>query len=404
MAATLPASAWAFGVDEAEVLSRYGAPLHARVPISLGDGDRIEGPDELSVRVLRTEGSADTPYSYSEDSIEASVAGSGRDLWVELRGKRPLREPLLLLQLEVRSGYTRLTRELPLMLDPPETSAPSAPLRARAVAEAPLPVLSPAPAPVAAIALTPAPPAAESVAEPSHAHTSASRRMHHPRARAAAAQGEDRGLHLAGWNAQSYTQATQPLPMFQLDEHFASLSELSPAPEPADAMAAAAAPVAPAATQAGGAAPAAAPAPAIAPALTPPADTQPSSRGLWWWLLAVGLVAAYAVRRMRLAPRAVPPSRRARGVAGSDAARAEAPVPAAEAAHSAVEDATQPLRRRMAELARNIPSTDTAGLRKLQLVEAYLDLGKLAQAQAMLSELEAEKIRTERPAITLVKG
>jgi len=80
-----------------------------------------------------------------------------------------------------------------------------------------------------------------------------------------------------------------------------------------------------------------------------------------------------------------------------------APVPVSAAPSPAADGAAQDaIRRRIGELRQG--NNDLNLARKLQLVEAYLDLGRAESAATLLAELEAGLPKVTRPAFTLIKG
>ena len=76
-----------------------------------------------------------------------------------------------------------------------------------------------------------------------------------------------------------------------------------------------------------------------------------------------------------------------------------AAMPPPVAQDSAAQEA---IRRRIGELRQG--NNDLNLARKLQLVEAYLDLGRAESAATLLAELESGLPKAARPAFTLIKG
>jgi len=130
-------SAYALSIAEPELQSSLGQRLDVRVPL---DGADLSG--DLRVRLLppseyeRMELLAPDLYGLQ---LSAEVETEAGLYWVHLRSRTPVREPLLLLLIEVSSGPVRVIRELPLLLDTPVFNAPSDTALARVAPRRPTP-------------------------------------------------------------------------------------------------------------------------------------------------------------------------------------------------------------------------------------------------------------------------
>jgi len=141
-------SAYGLSVSDPELQSSLGQRLDVRVPL---DGADLSG--DLRVRLLppseyeRMELQAPDLYGLQ---LSAEVETEAGLYWVHLRSRTPVREPLLLLLIEVSSGPVRVIRELPLLLDTPVFNAPSDTALARVAPRRP----TPPPPPFATSAIT----------------------------------------------------------------------------------------------------------------------------------------------------------------------------------------------------------------------------------------------------------
>lgn len=123
-------SAHALSVSEPVLQSSLGQRLNVRVPL---DGADLSG--DMRVRLL-------PPSEYEHLELQApdlyglqlsaEIESEAGLYWVHLRSRVPVREPLLLLLIEVSSGSVRVIRELPLLLDTPAFDAPAETAIARA--------------------------------------------------------------------------------------------------------------------------------------------------------------------------------------------------------------------------------------------------------------------------------
>lgn len=426
-AAALLFPAWlqAYSVGEPQLLSRYAEPLKLQVPVTLAPSEDIGDGAGLVVQLL-------SPSAYESlglpvpalqpQAVQIRVQGEAPLYTVDIRSSQIVREPFLTLVLEVRLGGMRVLRELPLLFDLPQAPKPVEPLMAA-------PPVPPASVPEA-VNMAPPAIAGAAVADDSIKPATESAA---PKVPPAAVTGKPRrplrlpSLRLdAQPPAQAVTPAgavPQPLPRFQLSSSFESYARLSAAgqrPEPVMA-AADPGPAEPSPVQEETVA-----APVALPA-SPPAA---SDAGMLGWLLsflagvaATLLVVGWRERRgqglaslqgrtlparagmtvSQAAADAEPPPESASPVQSVIEAPLPFPAPASVPASPTVDGAAQEaIRRRVGELRQG--NNDLNLARKLQLVEAYLDLGRAESAATLLAELDAGQPKATRPAFTLIKG
>ena len=357
-------------------------------------------------------------------SVQIRVQGEAPLYTVDIRSSQIVREPFLTLVLEVRLGGMRVLRELPLLFDLPQPPAPVEPVLA---ASPPAQPAVPEPSAVPASA-APEPVAAEAAISPETEPAAP------PVQRAAAKPRKPSRLPSLRLDALPPTEppppveamvppSSSPLPRFQLSSSFDSYARLSAAgqrPEPATAVAD---PLptdsAPEEQQ-----------PATTPVVVPADPPAASDAGMLGWLLsflagvAVGplvqrwrerrgqaaemrqgdpLPQAAAIEEPKAVANAMPPSESTTSVQAASEApmltMAPAAMPPPVAQDGAAQDA---IRRRIGELRQG--NNDLNLARKLQLVEAYLDLGRAESAATLLAELESGPPKAARPAFTLIKG
>jgi hypothetical protein len=461
--AVLPRAAWSYSVGEAELLSEYSQPLRVRVPLEMSHSNEAVTAGEISARLLPL-----SAYSslglvappIAPEQIQVEVEGAGLSYQVHLSSRQLIREPFITLMLEVRVGGVRTLREMPLIFDlpgiaPVTAAAPAVETKALMTESVAL-----KPVPVTAVAEPATPGPAVEVSPPAQRSTPRSRRAERRTAQRSAP--ERTMFRLADWNP-SYS-AQMPLPRFQLDSQFESYRQLVASGLAAVESAAAtpssvtSAPVP--VTETGSV-----PTEEIAAsAMTPEqraaiegtgqtaefageknetAVREPSGGGWLWWLLA-GIAAAaggFLAWQRRIRPDAGAPDPTLATAAASAPAEPsepqmtgpapEAPAsveralaaapqiepetlarPATPSAEPVVLAAEEPsdsgaaasLRARVGDLLSK--TMDQNHRRKLQLVEAYLDLGRVQSAGKMLSELENDLLpkAPARIPFTLIKG
>jgi pilus assembly protein FimV len=423
----LPTWLQAYSVGEPQLLSRYAEPLRLQVPVTLAPSEQLGDAAELSIQLLPLsayEGLGLPMPALQPQSVQIRVQGEAPLYTVDIRSSQIVREPFLTLVLEVRLGGMRVLRELPLLFDLPQPPAAVEPVLAApapaqpAVPEPSVVVASAAPEPVAAeVAIKPepepaAPPVQRAAAKPRKPPRLPSLRLDalppaEPVAPAEAA----------------LPPSSSPLPRFQLSSSFDSYARLSAAgqrPEPATAVPD---PLptdsAPEEQQ-----------PVTTPVVVPAGPSAASDAGMLGWLLsflagvAVGplvqrwrerrgqaaaqqqgdsLPQASAIEEPEAVANAVPPPEPTTSVQAASEAPLSTMAPAAMPPPVAQDSAAQEaIRRRIGELRQG--NNDLNLARKLQLVEAYLDLGRAESAATLLAELESGLPKAARPAFTLIKG
>lgn len=142
---------WALGLGRVTVQSALGEPLRAEVDVTSLTADEASS---LALRIASPEAyrAAGVDYSDLLGTLQVSLASrpDGRPV-IRLSSPRAVQEPFLDVILELTWAAGRLVREYTLLVDPPRTAAPAAPVVQ--------PVVVAAPAPVAAVPPLPAPPA-----------------------------------------------------------------------------------------------------------------------------------------------------------------------------------------------------------------------------------------------------
>lgn len=427
-AAALLFPAWlqAYSVGEPQLLSRYAEPLRLQVPVTLAPTEDIGDAAGLMVQLLPLSAyeSLGLPVpALQPQAVQIRVQGEAPLYTVEIRSSQIVREPFLTLVLEVRLGGMRVLRELPLLFDlplppkPVETAMIAPPV---AQASAPEPAtVKPAAIADEAVADAAIKPVPESAAPPVQAAPVASKPRKPSRLPSLRLQAQPPAEPVASMDATALPLPS-PLPRFQFSNSFESYARLSAAgqrPEPATA-AADAAPSAPVLVEEET---------VTTPVALPVSPPVESGAGLLGWLLSflAGVAAALLAVRWRerrgenaaairaevlppagIAPRpvvAVPDTQQpesAPAVQAEIEAPVSVPVPVPPPAQDGL--AQDPIRRRIGELRQG--NNDLNLARKLQLVEAYLDLGRAESAATLLAELEAGLPKAPRPAFTLIKG
>jgi pilus assembly protein FimV len=431
VALLFPAWLQAYSVGEPQLLSRYAEPLKLQVPVTLAPSEDTGDGADLVVQLLPLSAyeSLGLPVpALQPQAVQIRVQGEAPLYTVDIRSSQIVREPFLTLVLEVRLGGMRVLRELPLLFDLPQAQRPAEPaMAAPPVPQADRPetasVVPPAIADVAAAddSIKPVPESAAPPAQPA-AVTGKPRRS--PRLPSLRLDVQPPAQSVAPVGAGALP-TPMPLPRFQLSSSFESYARLSAAgqrPEPVIA-AVDPEPVEPLAVREEAVAP-----PAALPA-SPPAA---SDAGMLGWLLSflAGVAATlFAVRwqeRREQTPASLQghPLPARSGIPASQAAAEAVPAPESALPVKAVIEAPMPvpapapvsatpspdadaaaqdaIRRRIGEL--RLGNNDLNLARKLQLVEAYLDLGRAESAATLLAELEAGLPKATRPAFTLIKG
>lgn len=427
-AAALLFPAWlqAYSVGEPQLLSRYAEPLKLQVPVTLAPSEDIGDGADLMVQLLPLSAyeSLGLPVpALQPQAVQIRVQGEGPLYTVDIRSSQIVREPFLTLVLEVRLGGMRVLRELPLLFDLPQPPKPVEPVVVAPPApQASVPEaasLAP-PATAAAVADDSIKAAPESAAPPAQPAAATSKPRRPPRLPSLRLDVQPPAESVVPAGAAA-VPTSMPLPRFQLSNSFESYARLSAAGQRPEPVIAAADPV-----------PAEPPvvldetvATPVALAASPPAATD---AGMLGWLLsflagvaATLLVVSWRERRgqtlasfqdrsqpaqagrsvSQAAAAAVPPPESAPPVQA--VIEAPMPVPAPVVPPPATDGAAQDaIRRRIGELRQG--NNDLNLARKLQLVEAYLDLGRAESAASLLAELEAGLTKTTRPAFTLIKG
>lgn len=451
MASALPLPALAYSVGEADLLSGYAQPLRVQVPVQLGSESEAQDASDITVRLLPLSAYGSlglTAPPIAPELVKLNVSGSGLLYQVELSSRQLVREPFLTFMLEVRIGGVRVMRELPLIFDlpggqlarssPPPAVAQETPTQP-SLETRPAPAEPALPAPVATGARVEEKQTASVTQNSAPSKRSAPRsssRRQETRSSDSRARNTSRKapmFQLADWNP-GYTASSAPLPRFQLAMTFDSYQRLvaeGRAPQPAAVspeqdttnavpatapVAAIAAPAVP--EQAAQVAPKVAPPPAAPQAAAPEEEESSFVLPVALGLLLAGAAAFFHARRRRTFPAPVmeqelplresEPS--AEMVAAKPALIEPAPVtttvipPMTPPTASPSEVATTELRARVAEILNK--TMDTNHRRKLQLVEAYLDLGRIESARTLLSELESDlqPKSSSRVPFTLIKG
>jgi len=414
-AMVFPGLLQAYSVGEPQLLSHYAQPLRLQVPVTLSNADEIADLSELTARLLPLSAYENLGLPappLSSQSVSIRVFGEGVSYTVEITTPQIVREPFLTLVLEVRARGVRVMRELPLLFDLPVEKPVAAPV--------------PAAAPVALDAIVVAAdapnarPVAAAAAVVSDESATAPKPAIAPRQSAKSRRTlRLESLKLEPMAGESVAVTPAPpvvssLPRFQLSTRFDSFAQRTAAGEVLEPAVPKAAPVA---------APVLAPARGRAvPLHSPGAESQSESGGGFAGLLLAFLAGAFAaVLAMRWLQRRetgittqAPEPQWAEAVAPvSPPSFADGdPVPSAIASVTLApadscaepsEDAGQDaIHRRVRELRQG--NNDLNLARKLQLVEAYLDLGRIESAAALLAELESGLPKAARPIFTLIKG
>lgn len=430
VALLFPAWLQAYSVGEPQLLSRYAEPLRLQVPVTLAPTEDIGDAADLMVQLLPLSAyeSLGLPVpALQPQAVQIRVQGEAPLYTVEIRSSQIVREPFLTLVLEVRLGGMRVLRELPLLFDLPLSPKPVetamiAPPVAQASAPEPATV-KPAAIADEAVADAVIKPVPESAAPPVQAAPVASKPRKPSRLPSLRLQAQPPAEPVASMDAAALPLSS-PLPRFQFSNSFESYARLSAAgqrPEPATA-AADSAPSAPVLVE---------DEIVTTPVALPASPQVESGAGLLGWLLSFLAGAAVALLAVRWRERRgqtaasvqghalppvsgmthppvvadpVPPQPESMPTAQAVIevplpAPAPATVPPPPAQDGAAQDA---IRRRVGELRQG--NNDLNLARKLQLVEAYLDLGRAESAATLLAELETGMPKTVRPAFTLIKG
>lgn len=428
--ALLPGAASALALGEAQLQSRYGQPLQLWLPVELAGEDELSDAALIQARLMgadyyAAQGVAEPELPASELSVRTELR-DGRP-WVLVSSLRPLREPLLTLFVNVRLGASQITREVPVLLEFQDHAslnpAPAPVPQPAPEASAPLP----APATVAPVSALP-PATVDTAPAAAPARRSRTRRAGVPAAVPTASPG------LAAVAAEASLDRSRPegYTRFRLDPSFASFRQRKDA---ASIPVVAAPTIEP-------------PEPLVDSqprAASEPAPAQPlagEARGLSWWtylfVLLVGALAYGLARRSRAKPpyidiaslpgryqthydQRTAPAEPGPSVAPPPAVEVRPAVPAeplmtpdivlepdpplspASAAPTAAETEPvarasyphQDLRERVAQLAKLL--TQAADKRKLELVKAYIDVGRADSAEKLLAEIEQKQHGPAKP-------